>query len=78
MRVPPSFPLHLGGQVDLRALRLREKLGGLATALGAPAPPLPDDLVRELAESPAGMPESLGVDLPRLSHAPAPPPPADG
>ena len=41
--------------------RLREKLGGLAEALGAAAPPLPPELRRELTE-PRGVPTCLGVD----------------
>lgn len=42
----------------------REKLGGLAAALGGAAPPLPDDLLEDLAISPPRMPPALGVDLP--------------
>lgn len=43
--------------------RLREKLGGLATALGAEAAPLPSELSDELGRAPPPeMPASLGID----------------
>jgi hypothetical protein len=46
-------------------LRLREKMGGLARALGAEPAPLPPALEKELRESPPpAMPPTLGVDLP--------------
>jgi hypothetical protein len=44
-------------------LRLREKMGEIATALGTNPPPLPANLSAELRRSPApAMPECLGVD----------------
>ena len=42
--------------------RLREKLGEIATALGAEPPPLPPGLCTELRATPAAMPVCLGVD----------------
>jgi hypothetical protein len=43
--------------------RLRERLGGLATALGRQPPPMPQKLSQDLRDSPpAAMPSCLGVD----------------
>ena len=45
--------------------RLREKLGEIAAAVGAEAPPLPPALSAELREDPPEMPTCLGVDSER-------------
>lgn len=45
--------------------RVREKLGEMAAALGAEAPPLPPELSAELRDNPPAMPSCLGVDSER-------------
>ena len=46
--------------------RFREKMGGLAAALGAEPAPLPPGLAKELREAPPpAMPPNLGVDAPK-------------
>lgn len=50
--------------------RLREKLGGLATALGAEPAPLPEELRREIEAVPARLPDGLGVDAAKGAASP--------